>query len=218
MRRLRSASPITMLVTTALIAMLLVGMASASSSAPLRGRMVPTSAAHPRGRLGTIWSVPFRRAVWRLRSIRVRVTVPTRAPSSPSTTSPPAPSTTSTSTTTPSPATSAPVPSIQPEVGVALTREQVLELASGWSDWNAEVMTNLAWCESRGEWWVSNPTPVYYGGFAHYAVGLEGNTDGSIAPPAVEMAQAHAKWAAQGYAAWAGDFSDGCAYDAPSSW
>lgn len=108
----------------------------------------------------------------------------------------------------------------QPQTHVALTRPAVLALVQSYSDWDAALMTQLAWCESRWEPWKVNPTPVFapwLGGWVHSA-GLLGDLAGSE-DARTNVVQAHFLFvAAHGYSPWEGDFEPsagwphGCAY------
>ena len=92
-----------------------------------------------------------------------------------------------------------------------LTRQEVRAAVAKYSDWSVATMTQLAWCESRFEPWVVNPTAVRERGRGDlHSTGLLGVLGGSTVA-ATNVAQAHALWLLQGYGAWRGDFTSGCA-------
>ena len=93
----------------------------------------------------------------------------------------------------------------------ALTLPEVLSAVSTYSDWSSPLMTQLSYCESRWRPWEVNATPVWEAGKPLHSAGLLGVLGGST-DVRTNVAQAHSLWLEQGYGAWQGDFSDGCAY------
>jgi len=90
-------------------------------------------------------------------------------------------------------------------------------LVRSYPDWNPTLMVQIAWCESRYEPWVVNPVTVWVRGEPYHSTGLFGQLVGPHGPfgvsnPTTAVRDAHALYEQQGYGAWQGDFSDGCAY------
>ena len=75
------------------------------------------------------------------------------------------------------------------------------QLVLSYTDWNGPLMLRVAWCESRDEPWVVDPTPVWDGSRWVHSAGLLQVLGGST-DPLLNIRQAHALWEQQGMAAW----------------
>lgn len=115
----------------------------------------------------------------------------------------------------------APVPAVLPAVvkniapgGASSTTSGSGAIQPAWQatlasyhDWNVTTMRRIAWCESRNESGAVDPVAIdgaHATGLFQILVFLPG---GAVVPgstnPIVNVEQAHAKWLAQGYGAWA---------------
>ena len=61
-------------------------------------------------------------------------------------------------------------------------------------DWNAALMIQISWCESRWESWV---VESHSGAAGLFQILVGGSLD-----PLTNVRQAHALWLIQGYGAW----------------
>lgn len=91
-----------------------------------------------------------------------------------------------------------------------LTRSAVEYLIGRYRDWSIPTMTSLAFCESRFEPKAWNSIGVYMRGTGvEHSAGLLGVLGGST-DAQTSVSEAHAKWLAQSYGAWRGDFGMRC--------